>query len=98
MFEKSFNVNLGELLRVYRGVLGFKEGTMRIVNQGDGFFDVENGNGKKYRVVNEGGDFWKCNCPDFQKGHLCKHIIFSILKNNEGEFDTESGYFVKKER
>lgn len=36
--------------------------------------------GKTYNVVDKGGDFYECDCPDFQQRNvICKHVYACII-------------------
>jgi len=86
-------INYDQLLRFYRGSLGFL-GQMVFRESEEGVI-VSRVNGlKEYVVKVNDGDF-TCSCPDFQNGNLCMHTIAVALYLVRNELN-ERGYLKRK--
>jgi len=90
---KKMVINYDQLLRFYRGSLGFL-GQMVFREENGSVIVSRVGSQKEYAVTVNDGDF-SCTCPDFQNGNLCMHAIATALYLIRNELN-ERGYLKRK--
>ena len=53
----------------------YREHGEDLQNLGEDVFEVPSCTGRKVYRVRYGGEVEACECPDFQFGHVCKHLL-----------------------
>ncbi len=62
-------------LRAQRALDLYRDHGKKIQILGEDLFEVPSCTGRKVYRVRYGGEVEACECPDFQFGHTCKHLL-----------------------